>query len=182
MSHLWSGRFEGDPDAALFEFGASFRFDRRLFEDDVRGSLAWAEALERAGVLTSEDGKAIAGGLQEILARGADPAFFVSDAAQGDEDVHAFVERELVQRIGEAGRRLHTGRSRNEQVALDLRLYLRRRVPALQRGVAALISGLADQAERAGAALMPSYTHLRRAQPILAAHFFLAHAAAFRRD
>jgi argininosuccinate lyase len=182
MSHLWSGRFEGDPDAALFEFGASFRFDQRLFEDDVRGSLAWAEALERAGVLTREDAKAIAAGLEAILARGREPAFFASDAAQGDEDVHAFVERELVQRIGEAGRRLHTGRSRNEQVALDLRLYLRRRIPELQRRIAALIAVLADQAERAGDALMPSYTHLRRAQPILAAHFFLAHAAAFRRD
>jgi argininosuccinate lyase len=182
MSHLWSGRFEGDPDAALFEFGASFRFDRRLFEDDVRGSLAWAEAPERAGVLKQEDAKAVAAGLQEIFARGADPAFFSSDAARGDEDVHAFVERELVERIGEPGRRLHTGRSRNEQVALDLRLYLRRRVPELQRGIAALIAVLADQAERAGQTLMPSYTHLRRAQPILAAHFFLAHAAAFRRD
>lgn len=182
MSHLWSGRFEGDPDAALFGFGASFRFDRRLFDDDVRGSLAWAEALERAGVVTPEEGRAIAAGLQDILARGADAAFFSSQAAEGDEDVHAFVERELVQRIGEAGRRLHTGRSRNEQVAVDLRLYLRRRVPEIQRAIAALITVLADQAERAGEALMPSYTHLRRAQPILAAHFFLAHAAAFRRD
>jgi argininosuccinate lyase len=182
MSHLWSGRFEGDPDAALFEFGSSFRFDRRLFEDDVRGSLAWAEALARAGVLTDADGQAIAGGLTDILKRGADPAFFSSAAAQHDEDVHAFVERELVQRIGDAGRRLHTGRSRNEQVALDLRLYLRRRIPELQRAVALLISVLADQAERAGGALMPSYTHLRRAQPILAGHFFLAHAAAFKRD
>jgi argininosuccinate lyase len=182
MSHLWSGRFEGDPDASLFEFGASFRFDRRLFEDDVRGSLAWAEALARAGVLTEADAAAIAAGLQEILARGADPAFFTSVAARQDEDVHAFVERELVQRIGEAGRRLHTGRSRNEQVAVDLRLYLRRRVPELQRGIAGLVGVLADQAARAGEALMPSYTHLRRAQPILAAHFFLAHASAFRRD
>ena len=182
MSHLWSGRFDGDPDAALFDFGASFRFDRRLFEDDVHGSLAWAEALERADVLTPEDGRAIAAGLQDIQSRGADGAFFSSEAAQGDEDVHAFVERELVQRIGDAGRRLHTGRSRNEQVAVDLRLYLRRRVPEIQRAIARLVAVLADQAERAGEALMPSYTHLRRAQPILAAHFFLAHAAAFRRD
>ena len=182
MSHLWSGRFEGDPDAALVEFGSSFRFDRRLFEDDVRGSLAWAEALERAGVLNAADAAAIAGGLRDLLARGADPAFFDSPAARQDEDVHAFVERELVQRVGEAGRRLHTGRSRNEQVALDMRLYLRRRVPGLQRAIASLVEVLAHQAGRAGGALMPSYTHLRRAQPVLAAHFFLAHAAAFRRD
>jgi argininosuccinate lyase len=182
MSHLWSGRFEGDPDAALFEFGASFRFDRRLFEDDVRGSQAWAEALHRAGVLSDTDATAIARGLQQILAAGADPAFFLSEPAKGDEDVHAFVERELVQRIGDAGRRLHTGRSRNEQVAVDLRLYLKRRIPQLQRALTSVIAVLASQAERASDALMPSYTHLRRAQPILVSHFFLAHASAFRRD
>ena len=182
MAHLWSGRFEGDPDAKLFEFGASFRFDRRLFEDDVRGSLAWAEALEHADVLTASDSAAIASGLHEILTAGKDPSFFQSAAAAQDEDVHAFVERELVQRVGDAGRRLHTGRSRNEQVAVDLRLYLKRQVPALQRSIVALIGVLLDQAERAGDALMPSYTHMRRAQPILAAHFFLAHASALRRD
>jgi argininosuccinate lyase len=183
MAHLWSGRFEGDPDATLFEFGASFRFDRRLFEDDVRGSLAWAEALEHAGVLTASDSAAIARGLHEILSTAAgDPSFFQSAAAAQDEDVHAFVERELVQRIGDAGRRLHTGRSRNEQVAVDLRLYLKRQVSLLQRSIVALIGVLIGQAERAGDALMPSYTHMRRAQPIMAAHFFLAHASALRRD
>jgi argininosuccinate lyase len=183
MAHLWSGRFEGDPDAALFEFGASFRFDRRLFEDDVRGSLAWAGALARAGVLSPDDARAIRRGLEEILERGrTDPAFLTSEAALADEDVHAFVERELVTRIGDAGRRLHTGRSRNEQVALDLRLYVKRRVPLLARAATGLIAALAEQAERAGDAAMPSYTHLRRAQPVLVAHFLLAHASALRRD
>ncbi len=182
MTHLWSGRFEGNPDAALFEFGSSFRFDRRLFPDDVRGSLAWAEALARAGVLTEGDAARIQSGLQEILSAGSDPAFFTTASALEDEDVHAFVERELVERIGDAGRRLHTGRSRNEQVAVDLRLYLKRRVPELQRSIAALVTVLADRARLARDTLMPSYTHLRRAQPILAAHFFLAHASALRRD
>jgi argininosuccinate lyase len=183
MAHLWSGRFAGDPDAALFEFGASFRFDRRLFEDDVTGSQAWAEGLERAGVLSPADATAIRAALDDIMGRSAsDPAFFASEAAAGDEDVHSFVERELVARVGDAGRRLHTGRSRNEQVSLDLRLYLKRRIPLLQRRIAALVGVLADQAQAAGAVLMPSYTHLRRAQPVLAAHFFLAHAAALRRD
>jgi argininosuccinate lyase len=183
MTHLWSGRFDGDPDAALFQFGASFSFDRRLFEDDVRGSLAWAAALEDAGVLSAADARSIRGGLDDILARGlSDPMFFGSEAAREDEDVHSFVERELVLRIGEAGRRLHTGRSRNEQVSLDLRLYLKRRVPELRRAIAALIQVLATQAKQAGNALMPSYTHLRRAQPVLVAHFFLAHASALRRD
>ena len=183
MANLWSGRFAGDPDAALFEFGSSFSFDRRLFEDDVTGSLAWAEALERAGVLTRADASVIRAALEDIALRGAsDPQFFASEAAQKDEDVHSFVERELVARVGDAGRRLHTGRSRNEQVSVDLRLYLKRRVPELQRAIAALVSVLAEQAGAAGDALMPSYTHMRRAQPILVAHFFLAHAAAFKRD
>ena len=182
MAHLWSGRFEGDPDATLVAFGRSFGFDRRLFEDDVRGSLAWAAALARASVLSPADAAAIEAGLQEVLSRGRDEAFFNSPEAQEDEDVHAFVERELVARVGDAGRRLHTGRSRNEQVAVDLRLYLKRRIPGIQRSIVAVVKVLAASAERAGDALMPSYTHLRRAQPILAAHFFLAHAAALVRD
>ncbi|HVL68218.1 MAG TPA: argininosuccinate lyase [Vicinamibacterales bacterium] len=182
MAHLWSGRFAGDPDRALFEFGASFRFDRRLFEDDVRGSLAWAEALERAGVLTAADAAAIRAALEEMLQRGADADFFASAAAARDEDVHSFVERELVARVGDAGRRLHTGRSRNEQVAVDLRLYLKRRIPLLQQAIRALVEALLDRAGAAGDALMPSYTHLRRAQPILVAHFFLAHVAPLQRD
>src|SRR3954468_3165312 len=175
MAHLWSGRFEGEPDADLFGFGASFRFDRRLFEDDVRGSMAWAEALRRAGVLSDADASAIASGLRTVLEKGA-------PARSDDEDVHAFVERELVALIGDAGRRLHTGRSRNEQVALDLRLYVRRRALALQDALVALAGALADLADRAGDALMPSYTHLRRAQPVLVAHFLLSHVAALRRD
>jgi argininosuccinate lyase len=182
MSHLWSGRFAGDPDKDLLEFGASFSFDRRLFEDDVTGSLAWSEALERAGVLNTTDGEAIRIALRELLDRGADPSFFRTDAARMDEDVHSFVERELVARVGDAGRRLHTGRSRNEQVAVDLRLYLKRRVPQLQQTLVILVDALLRQAESAGDALMPSYTHLRRAQPILVSHFFLAHVAALRRD
>src|SRR5687767_8217721 len=176
---LWSGRFDGAPDPAAFDFGISFGFDRALFEDDVTGSIAWAEALGAAGVLSPEDSRAIVAGLRAILEEGrGDPA----SVAGPDEDVHSFVERRLVERIGDAGRRLHTGRSRNEQVSLDLRLYLRRRIPALQSAVATLVAACADQAERAGTALMPSYTHLRRAQPVLVAHFFLSHAAALRRD
>ena len=176
---LWSGRFDGAPDAAALEFGASFRFDRRLFEDDVTGSVAWARALARAGVLTPEDARNTERALHEILKQGrAEPNF----VAGSDEDVHSFVERLLVERLGDTGRRLHTGRSRNEQVSLDLRLYLRRRIPPLQRAVAALVEALADQASSAGDALMPSYTHFRPAQPVLVAHFFLAHVASLRRD
>src|SRR6185503_739820 len=123
MAHLWSGRFAGTPDAALVEFGASFRFDRRLFEDDVTGSLAWARALRGAGVLSGDEAAQIERALHEILEQSLTTPGFVDGP---DEDVHSFVERLLVERLGDAGRRLHTGRSRNEQVSLDLRLYLRR--------------------------------------------------------
>ena len=176
---LWSGRFDTAPDPAAFDFGISFGFDRALFEDDVTGSLAWAEALGAAGVLSADDTRVITDALQAILQEGRrDP----SSVSGPDEDVHSFVERKLVERIGDAGRRLHTGRSRNEQVSLDLRLYVRRRIPLLQAALAKVVAACADQAGQAGSALMPSYTHMRRAQPVLVAHFFLAHASALRRD
>jgi argininosuccinate lyase len=179
MANLWSGRFAGAPDAAAFEFGASFRFDRRLFQDDVTGSRAWARALARAKVLTAGEVAEIDGVLASLLARAqADPGL-VSGA---DEDVHSFVERSVVEALGDAGRRLHTGRSRNEQVSLDLRLYLKRRIPLLQRAIAGVVRALADQAEAAGDALMPAFTHFRPAQPVLVAHFLLSHAAPLRRD
>src|SRR5258706_4973011 len=152
---LWSGRFDTAPDPAAFDFGISFGFDRALFEDDVTGSLAWANALGAAGVLSREDTNAIVVGLQAILDEGRrNPAF-----VQGpDEDVHSFVERTLVERVGDAGRRLHTGRSRNEQVSLDLRLYLRRRIPQIQAAIATLVAAFADQAAASGGTLMTSYT------------------------
>ena len=176
---LWSGRFDSAPDPAAFDFGVSFPFDRRLFEDDVTGSLAWAEALARAGVLDAADAAAINDGLLAILERGRKDPSWVSGE---DEDVHSFVERQLVARVGDAGRRLHTGRSRNEQVSVDLRLYLRRRIPRLQQKLRDAVAAFAGQAEHAGDALMPSYTHLRRAMPVLVSHFLLSHAAALRRD
>jgi argininosuccinate lyase len=137
------------------------------------------EALSSAGVLSDEESRTLAAGLTAIRDRGrSDPSFVTGP----DEDVHAFVERQLVALVGEAGKRLHTGRSRNEQVSLDLRLYLRRRIPLLQQALEDLIGTLIDTAERCGDAVMPSYTHLRRAMPVLVAHFFLAHVAALRRD
>src|SRR5262245_66086417 len=123
ITTLWSQRYAKEPGRAALEFGASFRFDRRLFEDDVTGSLAWARALAAAGVIEADEAQRIDAALRGILAEGrANPSM----VAGPDEDVHSFVERLLVERLGDAGRRLHTGRSRNEQVSLDLRLYLRR--------------------------------------------------------
>ncbi|HSL20821.1 MAG TPA: argininosuccinate lyase [Vicinamibacterales bacterium] len=176
---LWSGRFDEAPDAELLAFGASFGFDRRLLPDDIAGSIAWAGALGRAGVLSSDD----AGTLQRALTALLENVSAHPELLAGDhEDVHSFVEHELIARIGDLGRRLHTGRSRNEQVSLDFRLYLRRRIPVLQREIRGLIEALLDRARRADASLMPSYTHMRRAQPVLVAHFFLAHVSAFQRD
>jgi len=176
---LWSGRFESAPDAEAFEWGSSFSFDRRLFVDDVTGSRAWARALGRAGLLSSDESRGLDEALAEILERGRrDPAFVNGP----DEDVHSFVERLLVERLGDTGRRLHTGRSRNEQVSVDLRLYLRRRIPLLQEAIRRIVEALVTRATDAGDALMPAFTHFRPAQPVLVAHFFLAHAAALRRD
>jgi argininosuccinate lyase len=179
MPTLWSGRFAGEPDRDVFEFGRSFPFDRRLIEDDIRGSLAWVEAIAAAGAIDAIDALVLADGLCGVL----DDARRDPSCVDGpDEDVHAFVERRLVERLGETGKRLHTGRSRNEQVSVDLRLYLMRRIPALQSGIGRLVAALSGQAARAGDAPMPAYTHLRRAQPVLVAHFWLAHVAALRRD
>jgi argininosuccinate lyase len=179
MTTLWSGRFDTAPDAEALEFGASFRFDRRLFEDDVTGSLAWARALAAAGVLSPDEAVQIEATLSTMLDEArANPGFVDGP----DEDVHSFVERVLVERVGDAGRRLHTGRSRNEQVSLDLRLYLRRRIPMLQRAIVGVVGALAEQATAAQDALMPSFTHFRHAQPVLVAHFLLSHAAPLRRD
>jgi len=176
---LWSGRFDTAPDAGALQFGASFPFDRRLFEDEVTGSIAWARAIAKAGILSAADADRIEQALNALLARGrAEPSF----VAGPDEDVHSFVERVLVEQLGDAGRRLHTGRSRNEQVSLDLRLYLRRRIPLIQQAIVDLVGALADQATEAGDALMPAFTHFRPAQPVLVAHFFLSHAAPLRRD
>ena len=180
MTNLWSGRFSTEPDKAVFEFGRSLAVDKRLIEEDLTGSQAWAEALQRAGVLTTDDARAIVDGLEAIRRSVRDQPSLLDTA--DDEDVHAFVERHLIERIGDTGRRLHTGRSRNEQVSVDFRLYLRRWIPDLQGGIADLVDALVAQAGRAGDAVMPSYTHLRRAQPVLVAHMWLSHAAALRRD
>ena len=177
---LWSGRFDAAPDADVYAYGKSLPVDKRLIDDDITGSAAWAQALGKAGVLAASDVTVILGGLEAIRAAVvADPSML--DRAD-DEDVHSFVERELVARIGDTGKRLHTGRSRNEQVSVDFRLYLRRRIPVIQQTLRGLVDALASQAAAAGQAVMPSYTHLRRAQPVLVAHVWLSHAQVLRRD
>lgn len=183
MTKLWGGRFADEADERFARFNASFRFDRRLFEVDIRASLAYAEALREAGVLSRDEAMAIERGLQTILDRGRrEPAYLDRGVQRGIEDVHSFVETELVNLIGDAGRKLHTGRSRNDQVATDLRLYLREGIDEIQELIKALQRALLDLAEAHQDVAMPGYTHLQRAQPVLWPHYLLAYFEMFARD
>jgi argininosuccinate lyase len=178
--NLWGGRFSGSADPSFAKFNNSFTFDRRLFAVDVRASIAHANGLVLAGVLNSSEGEQIRTGLQAILERGElDPAYF---AEPQSEDVHSFVEARLVALIGDAGRKLHTGRSRNDQVATDLRLWLRAAIDQLLAQLRTTQEAILAFAELWPAAVLPGYTHLQRAQPILLAHWCLAYFEMLARD
>jgi argininosuccinate lyase len=176
---LWGGRFTEKPHATFAEFNDSFRFDRRLFAADIRASIAHAASLQRAGILAAEEADAITGGLTQLLTDSTiDPNFFASDA----EDVHSFIEGKLIEAVGDAGRKLHTGRSRNDQVATAFRLWLRGEIHEVDVLIHDLQAALLDIAEGFSDAVMPGYTHLQRAQPILFAHWCLAYFEMFKRD
>jgi argininosuccinate lyase len=176
---LWGGRFEKGP-AELFErFSGSLDFDRRLLEADVVGSKAFASALERVGILTPEERDLIRDTFDGILADSSAPSFF--DGAT-DEDIHTFVIRLLKERAGAVADKIHTGRSRNEQVATDFRLWVRGEIRANQSRLVELMAALVAFAQREPDALLPGYTHLRRAQPVLWAHYLLAYFEMFSRD
>lgn len=178
-AQLWGGRFTGKPDETFTLFNDSFRFDKRLFEADVRGCVAHANGLLRAGVLSVDENIAIIDGLKHLSETAAtDTAFFDSDA----EDVHAFIEGKLVAIIGDTGKKLHTGRSRNDQVATAFRLWLRDEIVELTALVRDLQSGLISAAERHLEAVIPGYTHLQRAQPVMWAHWCLAYFEMLARD
>ncbi len=178
--NLWGGRFAGKTDPAFAEFNNSFRFDRRLFEPDVLASIAYGHALEHAGVLNAEEGSQIRNALNTILERGrADKNYFDDSTA---EDVHSFVESRLIELTGDVGRRLHTGRSRNDQVATDFRLWLRQAIDDLNSTVRNVQSALLDFAETNREVAIPGYTHLQRAQPVLLAHWSLAYFEMLARD
>jgi argininosuccinate lyase len=179
--NLWGGRFSGETDPGFARFNRSFGFDRRLFEADVRGSLAHCEGLRAAGVLGVEEADAINSGLRELLARAASEgeAFFEDESV---EDVHSFIESRLIALVGDAGRRLHTGRSRNDQVATALRLWLRDEIDRVTAALRGAQSALLDLAESHAGAVLPGYTHMQRAQPVLFAHWCLAYFEMFARD
>ena len=179
MSTLWHGRFEGGPADELMAFTVSLPFDRRLAGDDIVGSRAHVRGLERACILTSDECRHVLSALDRVEAELADGSFaFVPS----DEDIHTAVERRVTELAGPAGAKLHTGRSRNDQVATDLRLFTKRELGAILTRILDLQTVLLDRARESGHAYLPGYTHLQRAQPVLLAHHLLAHGWALSRD
>lgn len=178
---MWSGRFREPLDPFFDQWQRSIRFDWQLLSDEIAASRAHALALEAAGVLTAGETAQIRAALSEILAEYATKLEEVS-SHQDAEDIHHFVELKLVERVGDLGLKLHTGRSRNEQIATDLRLHVRSRIQELRTQLAAWASALLKQAKAAGEAAMPSYTHLQRAEPVLIAHWLLAYVQMLLRD
>ncbi len=179
MKALWESTREEAADPAAKRFNASIQIDSRMYRQDMAASRAHAAMLTRQGIISEEDGHAIENGLAGILAEIDRGDLRIDPAA---EDIHTFVETELTRRIGDAGKRLHTARSRNDQVATDLRLYLRDAVDLLQDQLRTLMSVLADQAEQHDKTIFPGYTHLQRAQPVTFGHHLLAYAMMFQRD
>jgi len=180
VTKLWGGRFAGKIDPAFFEWQKSLQYDLALLPADITASMAWAKALVGAGVLDVADGRKITDALVRIFEEAAEKpdAFEGSDA----EDVHSLVEQELGRRIGDLAKRLHTGRSRNDQVATDLKMFLRELLTVLDERLLELQAALVDLAEKTADLPMPGYTHMQRAQPITAGHHALAYVEMFDRD
>jgi argininosuccinate lyase len=177
---LWGGRFKGKADPGFAEFNNSFRFDRRLFEADVTASIAYCHALERAGVFSAAERSEVRNALNAILDKGRAEENYFNDTSA--EDVHSFVEARLIELTGDLGRKLHTGRSRNDQVATDFRLWLRKSIDDLNESVRDMQTALLDFAEAQRDVVIPGYTHLQRAQPVLLAHWSLAYFEMLLRD
>ena len=179
MGTLWHGRFEGGPAEALLAYTVSLPFDRRLAQVDIAGSRAHVRGLGRAGLLGPDEEAAVLAALDQVEAEITSGSFAYLDT---DEDVHTAVERRVTDLAGDAGAKLHTGRSRNDQVATDLRLWCKEALLGVARSTLALQEVLLERAEEAGDAYLPGYTHLQRAQPVLLAHHLLAHLWALSRD
>ena len=179
MAKMWAGRTEGKVDKLADDFNSSIHFDCRMYRQDISGSMAHAAMLAAKGIISSQDADALIAGLEGIL----------SDLESGElcfdmnsEDIHMFVEQVLTERIGDVGKKLHTARSRNDQVALDTRMYLREQVDILSGLTRELIAAVTDKAEEYKDAIMPGYTHLQRAQPITFGHHLMAYAMMLLRD
>ena len=171
MTKMWAGRTDADTNELADELNSSIGVDCRMYEQDINGSMAHAAMLGAQGIITQEEANAIIDGLEGILADIESGALEIDMTA---EDIHMFVEAELTARIGEAGKKVHTARSRNDQVALDLRMYLRDEIDEISDLVLDVMEAIVDVAEANAEAIMPGYTHLQRAQPVLFAHHILA--------
>lgn len=179
MDKMWAGRFSKQLDSQADDFNSSIRFDSKMYKQDITGSLVHAAMLKKQGIISADEAEKICDGLTSILADIESGSLEIDMAA---EDIHMFVESELTKRVGDAGKRLHTARSRNDQVALDIRLYLRDQAGEIMSLLKALIAAVCEKAEENKSAIMPGYTHLQRAQPITFAHHLLAYAMMLTRD
>src|SRR5580698_4753050 len=176
---LWGGRFEAGPSEIFERFSGSLDFDRRLIDADIRGSQAFARALERTGILTADERAQIVAAFDAIRADAATAAFYEGAT---DEDVHTLVIRKLKEQAGAVADKIHTGRSRNEQVSLDTRLWLREECDRVRALLAGMMGALLDLASKYPDAVIPGYTHMRRAQAVLWPHYLLAYIEMFLRD
>ena len=179
MAQLWKGRFKKELAKETNDFNSSISFDSRMFEEDIKGSIAHATMLGATGIIEKSESDKITAELEKILADIKGGRLEIDMAA---EDIHTFIEGELTARLGQTGKRLHTARSRNDQVALDIRLHLRKEIGEIEEKVKALIAVICDKAEENEETIMPGYTHLQRAQPITFAHHIMAYAAMLCRD
>ena len=179
MAKMWAGRTDGQVEKIADDFNSSISFDCRMYKHDITGSMVHAAMLAAQGIITDADAQALIAGLEQIL---ADIESGVLPIDMECEDIHMFVEQVLTQRIGDVGKKLHTARSRNDQVALDIRLYLRDEIDTITGYIKALVAAVTDKAEQYGSAIMPGYTHLQRAQPITFGHHLMAYAMMLLRD
>ncbi len=179
MAQLWGGRFTKETDKKVYDFNASISFDKRLLDEDIEGSIAHVEMLGKCGIITTAEADSIIAGLNKILADVRDGKLEISDKY---EDVHSFVEATLIDMIGDAGKKMHTGRSRNDQVALDMRLYTRKNITVTSELVKGLLTEILKVIEDNIDTIMPGFTHLQKAQPVTLAHHFAAYFEMFKRD
>lgn len=179
MSKMWAGRTDGALNAAADDFNSSIHFDQKMFRQDIRGSMAHAAMLGARGIIGKEESDILIDALEGILKDLESGALAFDPEA---EDIHMFVEAELTARVGDVGKKLHTARSRNDQVAVDIRLYLRDETDDIIHLLTALLDAIRLQADAHQSAILPGYTHLQRAQPVVFAHHLLAYAMMFLRD
>ncbi|WP_406021806.1 argininosuccinate lyase [Succinivibrio sp.] len=177
---LWGGRFTQGPDQRFKDYNDSLKFDYRMALEDIEGSIAWADAIFKAGVLTEQENTDLKKALNELLAEVEKDIDSIATA--GDEDIHSYVERRLIEKVGNLGKKLHTGRSRNDQVALDLKLWCRKAVSDALQSITKLQKELVKVASENQGKIFPGYTHLQRAQPVTFAHWVLAYNQMFERD